>query len=449
MMLAATFFNPLRNTFTMQRFWFLFVGVLRRHLAGWLGMALLLSALPAAADTQVRVWHALSAHNQAVFESMVKQFNRRTPDATIKLTGFDSMQALETALDMINEPTDRPHLVQLDEARVPDMTAQRNYLQPLHALLAKHPIGEVQWFLPAANTAGRDSKGRLQAFPFMLEIPVMFYNIARLREAGIQPARPNRDWMKLQSDVAQVANNGTRYCPITSDQPVSINLENLAAVNNQPFITQAGGATQFRFDSLYIRHLSLMVSWVRTELMVKPDFNDVAASRFADGECAVLLSNSSHLGWFNDSRKLRVGVSGLPYYPEVTSEPGLPFVAGSALWATSGHAEADDVATAAFLGWLAKSEQARHWYESTGFLPLTKDAFSQAKSGGKVLAQWISLVEPYANEPVATARGFKIKNYPQIRAIFEQSMGEALAGKRPAVPVLKAASERASEISAK
>lgn len=433
----------------MQRLRFFLSGAAYRRLLLCLGLALTFLSFSAAADTTIRVWHALESHNASIFSDMVKQFNRRTPDATVKLTGFDTTEALEAALDMIKDEADRPHLVQLEEARVPDMTAQRSYLRPLHVLLAKHPIKDVSWFLPAANTAARDSQGNLQAFPMMLDIPVMFYNIQRMREGGIQPARPSRDWMKLQADMAQVANNGTRYCPITSDQPVSINLENLAAVNNQSFVTQAGGATQFRFDSLYIRHLSLMVSWVRTELMVKPDFNDVAATRFADGECAVLLSNSSHLGWFAANRKLRLGMSGLPYYPEVTTEPGLPFVGGGALWTTSGHAEADDAATAAFLGWLASTEQARHWYESTGFLPLTKEAFSQARSGGKVFQQWISLVEPYANEPVATARGFKIKNYPQIRAIFEQSVSEALAGKRPAVPALKAASERASELSAK
>src|SRR5699024_2104675 len=126
---------------------------------------------------------------------------------------------------------------------------------------------DVSWFLPNANAAARARRRNLPAFPMNLYNPVMFYSIQRMREGGIQPARPSRDWMKLQADMAQVANNGTRYCPITSDQPVSINLENLAAVNNRSFVTQAGGATQFRFDSLYIRHLSLMVSWVRTELI--------------------------------------------------------------------------------------------------------------------------------------------------------------------------------------
>src|SRR5699024_12744061 len=53
----------------------------------------------------------------------------------------------------------------------------------LHQLLAKHPIGTVNWFLPPQNTAARDGQGRLTAFPYMLDVPVMFYNVAALEKA--------------------------------------------------------------------------------------------------------------------------------------------------------------------------------------------------------------------------------------------------------------------------
>src|SRR3546814_3693833 len=79
---------------------------------------------------------------------------------------------------------------------------------------------------------------------------------------------------------------------------------------------------------MYIRHLSLMISWVRSELMVKPEFDSVATKRFADRECAVLLSTSGNLGYFKDAKKLDFSISGLPYYPEVAKKPGNPFVGG-------------------------------------------------------------------------------------------------------------------------
>lgn len=419
--------------------------------AAFLGGAALLATSMSALAADITVWHSLAPHNKAVFDRLVRDFNKHSADTRVRLKAFDNSDAIDAALSKIDKDSNRPHLVQLTEARLPDIEAMRNYIQPLHVLLSRHPIDGIDWFLPAKNTAGRDSKGRLVAFPFMFDIPVMYYNIDAFQKAGLKPAKPERSWTDLQSQVVTVANNGSRQCPITSDQPVSINLENLAAVNNQPFTSSqnprsAKGAPVFNFDALYIRHLSLMISWVRSELLVKPDLNDVAAHRFAGGECAVLLSQSSNIGWFSSQRSLDFGLTGIPYYPEVTPTPGLPFVGGAALWLTSGHSKEDDAATAEFLSWLAQTEQATKWYEETGYLPLTKQAFEQASSRGAVNGQWKTLVAPYAEEPVATARGFQIKNYPEIRALFEQSIDRALRGNEPAMTVLKSASTQASKI---
>lgn len=422
-----------------------------RRVLCWGSVALLATSVSAVSAAEIHVWHTLNEHNKQIFERFVKQFNKDSQNTRVMLKSFDSTEAVDAALSVIKQDRDRPHLVQLDETRLPEPEAMRSYIQPLHVLLAKHPIEGVSWFLPEQNTAGRDGKGRLVAFPFMLDIPVMFYNIDAFKKAGLNPAKPERSWSGLQEQVVTAANNGSRQCPITSDQPVSINLENLAAVNNQPFTTaqnprSAKGAAAFNFDALYIRHLSLMISWVRSELLVKPEFDHVSAQRFANAECAVLLSQSSNLGWFDAQRALNFGISGIPYYPEVTATPGLPFVGGSALWATSGHSKEDDAATAEFLAWLTQTEHAAKWYEETGYLPLTKQAFEHASSKGTLMGQWKDLVTPYAEVPVATARGFQIKNYPEIRALFKQSLDRALSGDEPAVTVLKGASTEASKI---
>lgn len=428
---------------------FSFLSTTSRRLPWWGGAALLATSMATSAATTIDVWHSLSPHNSRSFETLVKKFNKQSDHVQVKLSAYHNADAIDEALGKISKDAQRPHLVQLDEAHVPDMVATRSYIQPLHVLLAKHPIKDADWFLPAQNSAARDSKGRLQGFPFMLDVPVMFYNVDAFKKAGIDPAMPKRPWNELQDQIVTVANNGSRQCPITSDQPVSINLENLAAVNNQSYVTQAKGASEFRFDSLYIRHLALMISWVRSELMVKPDFNDVATQRFADGECAVLLSNSSNLGWFASQRDLNMGLSGLPYYPEVAPTPGLPFVGGAALWVTSGHAKGDDAATAEFLAWLSQTDQAAYWYEKTGFLPLTKQAFHKVQGDRGVMGQWAQQVEPYSKEPVAIARGFRINNYPEIRALFRQTMDRALGGQDSAMTALQSASAQAKKLSAK
>src|SRR5690606_17020849 len=111
-------------------------------------------------------------------------------------------------------------------------------------------------------------------------------------KAGIKPAVPQRSWEGLQGQLVDLANKATRNCPATTDEVVSINLENLAAVNNQFYTSHENGrkggkaAPAFSFDTMFVRHLSLMISWVRTELMVRPEYGTKARQRFSDGECA-------------------------------------------------------------------------------------------------------------------------------------------------------------------
>src|SRR3546814_10301894 len=106
--------------------------------------AMLLSSMAVSAATEVRVWHSLSPYNKDVFEKLVKVFNRDQKDVTVKLKAFGSEEEIEAALAAAKKRDDRPQLVQLDDDRAPDEVAGRSYIQPLHALLAKHPIKDAK-----------------------------------------------------------------------------------------------------------------------------------------------------------------------------------------------------------------------------------------------------------------------------------------------------------------
>lgn len=407
-------------------------------------------AFGASAATDIRVWHALPSHNADVFEDLVSQFNRAQSDVNVRLKAFKSTAEIEQAIAGAKKRDDKPHLAQLEENRAPEAGA-RSFVQPLHALLATHPIKDAKWFVSGPNAFAHDGKGRLVAFPYMAEVPVMFYNVDAFKKANIPP-QPERSWIGLQDQLVTMANNGSRSCPLTSDQPVSINLENLAAVNKQPYTSESNGlkgrgTPAFMFDVMYVRHLSMMISWVRSELMVKPEFNEAATQRFAKGECAVLLSASGNLGEFRSASRLNFGVAGLPYYPEVTKQPGNPFLSGSALWVIAGQSKEADNASAAFLSFLAQPKQAARWYQETGYLPATQQAFDETgKSYYRNLEGWSSLVAAHAGAADEASRGFRVKNYPEIRDMFRQQLVHALAGNQPAMTTLKSASAEAGKI---
>jgi len=408
-------------------------------------------AMPAMAATEVPVWYSLSGHNAEAFQTLVKDYNRSQSAVQVTLKAFNTPEALDQALAAAAAAKKLPALAQIGDTHSLDEIAARSYVQPFYTLEKSGELKNVRWFLSSDNAFVRDTKGRLMAFPAMLQVPVMYYNQDAFKKAGLKPAAPQRTWMELQGQLVTLANNGSRTCPLTSDLPVSINLENLAAVNNQLYASaenglKAKGLPSFSFDSTYVRHLALMISWVRSQIMVRPDAGLHSVERFGQGECAVLMSSSDHIGGFNAQRKLHYGVSGLPYYPDVTASPGNPFVSGSGLWVMKSAKPVTD-ATVAFLGWLAQPKQAASWYQQTGFLPVTQAAFDQTpNSYYSNLGQWRQLVAVYAGRTASTAQGFRIHNYPAIHARFRQILDSALDGKQPAVTALSMAATEGNSL---
>jgi len=420
---------------------------MRTRFGMWV-LALVFTA-SAQAASEVRLWHALSPHNQAVLDQLVTQFNKSQKDIKLSASRYASTDALEAALNQTKTP---PHLVQLDEPRTRDGSPKRADIQPLYRLLERYPIQDQDWFVARQYSAARDAQGRLLAFPLMLEVPVMLYNQDAFARAGVRQP-PNRAWSALQAELVTLANNGSRQCPLISDQVVSVNLENLAAVNNLLYTSDDNGMragakdATFAFDVAYVRHLSMMISWVRSELMVRPQFSVNAVERFAQGECAVLITDSGSLGALLQQKNLHFSVVGLPYYPQLTPKPGNPFVSGGALWSVRGHPAAEEQAVSTVLGWLAQAPQAAFWHQNTGFLPLTDKAFAATPAPYyAALGQWRALIQVYTRNPERLNRGFRVHNYPAIRRMFRETLDRSLSGDQPAMMALRSAQTRASQI---
>lgn len=402
------------------------------------------------ASTDITVWHSLQQNNAEAFKSLVKNYNNSQSDIKVNLRSFASAKDLEQALVKANENKSLPDIAHIGDTHTLDEVANRPYVQPFYTIQNLAGLNKVDWFVKDSAYI-RDFKGRLMVFPYMLEVPVMYYNLDSFKKANIQPPAPKRVWIELQSQLVQMANNGSRKCPLTSDLPVSINLENLAAVNNQLFASadnglKAKGLPSFSFDSTYVRHLSLMISWVRSEIMNKPDAGVNSVQRFAAGECAVLMSNSGHLGEFSQKSGLNYAITGLPYYPEVTKKPGNPFITGAGLWLMK-SAQNDYKAAANFLSWLAQPEVASKWYQQTGYLPLSQQAFKLTPAKYfDALGDWGNVVQAYSTNAAPTAKGLKIKNYSAIRVKFHEILDTALNGNQPAVTALNNAAAEANRL---
>jgi len=390
------------------------------------------------ASTDIEIWHILHGAHKSEFENLVKQFNRTQQDVKVSLKGYDDLQALRNA-GLTRDKT-RPHLVQLPDNNTPEVVAEHQDILPLYRLLASYPIRDQAWFLPQTTRFVRDANGRLLAFPFMAEIPVMFYNTDAYQKAGLDVNRPSRTWVELQEDLIKLRASGT-LCPYASSQQVMVHFENLAAVNRKTYASPnnglGSGKPALQFDSLYMRHLSLMVSWKRSLLLTNHSADDQASALFVNGECGVLTAGSGALGDMLRSKTLKFAVAALPYYKQASKEEGRPFVSGSALWAVAGHSRAEDQATARFLAYLSTPAVAAQWHQNTGFLPLTQAAFKASDvSYYDRIPGAHTLIAAMRAAPQSTSLGFRLPNYTAIAPVLSQGFEDAMAGQTPPVKAL-------------
>ncbi|WP_369810237.1 extracellular solute-binding protein [Orrella daihaiensis] len=415
-------------------------------------MSTLLATPAFAQKTEIEIWHTLSGPNRSEFESLISRFNGSQSNVVVDLTHYDDQAELEEdAAQAIAGKRDKPDLVQLRDNRSPEAVAQHKDILPLYQLLAKYPVPDASWFLEKTTDFVRDSKGRLLAFPYMAEVPVMFYNIDLYRGAGLDANAPPPTWPDFQAHLLKLRNDGGVSCPyVTSDQ-VKVHIENLAPINDEYYLTPDNGLKSsknlaFNFNTLYMRHLSLMVSWRKTDLLMQHSAAGQATSAFTQGRCAVLTAASGALGEVRQSG-VRFGVAPIPYYAQETKKPGAPFIGGSALWAVKGHSAERQKATAQLLAYLATPVVAAQWHQRTGYMPLTDAAFRAADvSFYNRIPGARKVVEQMTNGDSKKSAGFDVRNYPKILVLLNQAFDQALSDQTPPMSALMNAKSEAAKL---
>jgi len=418
-----------------------------------LGAALLAASSAYANPVEVEVWLTLNPTNQNEFEKIAKQFNNEQNETKVTIKNFPNQAALRSDEAKAAAAKRKPNLVQIDDDRSPELTAQNKDILPLYDLLKQYPIADLNWFLPQTTGFMRNSKQQLLAFPFMAEIPLMFYNIEGYKKSGLDATKIPSTWIDLQGHLIALRDKGDYTCPYGTSQQVSVHLENLAPINDVLYVTPNNGLDnpkqpQLNFDSVFMRHLSIMVSWQRSWLFTQNSNGNEADDMFAKNKCAVITTGSGALGQMLDTRGLSFGVAPVPHYQQVTEKAGAPFVSGAALWAIAGHTKEDNKATMSFLAYLSKPVVAAAWHQHTGFLPLTDAAYRTADVAfyDKVPGARSVIESMRSTNGNKNSRGFRIKNYPQVEAILSRQFDDAISGKTPPVQALNIAMDEAKPL---
>ncbi len=424
-----------------------------RALVGAVLLALI--HLPAHAVTELQFWHAMQGPSAVAIQKLADQFNASQQlYRVVPSYHGDYEETLVAGLAAVRQGK-APHLLQVYEVGTADMMANRSAFKPLYQLAqeTRIPLDKEPYFPPAAAFYS-DPPGRLLALPFNSSTPVLYYNRDAFIKARLDPDKPPASWYDLQPMLLALQGEGDSDCPYTTSWQTWVHVENISAWHNYPVASGnngfSPGKSELVFNShLMVRHISLLSAWMKSSLFIYSGREDAGEARFASGECAVFTGSSAALASIKARARFQVGVAQLPYYDDFQGSPYNTLIGGAALWTMAGKTPAEYAGVARFLQFLAAPEPAAEWHKSTGYVPLTRGAYTALQRTGYFQEQPlmdIAVKQLRGVHSGSYARGVRLRHYAKIRNILDEELEEVWKGRKAPITALGDAVERGNAL---
>lgn len=381
---------------------------------------------------EVTLRHSLAGKALDALATLVIKFNA-TQNSKAKVV-LQSAQGLDDRRRL-------PAMALLDTADSMRFFDTRPRFKPLYQAMAES--GEMldrRRFYPQIVDAVDDSSGSIQALPLGLSVPVLLWNKAAFRKAGLDPDTAPVTWLQVQNAAGALFDSGVG-CPLTSSRFVWIHLENVSAQHNEPIVVRPN---RIMLNSLMdVKHLALLSSWYKSSYFRYYGPRLEGDAHFLSGQCAMLTGESS-LYAATARGKFPVGIAPLPYYDDVYgAAPRNVLPDGAGLWLLAGKKKDEYRVAARFVSFLMQPQNQRDWVKGSGSLPMTVDAVSAFRESGAPP----SLLEAVENRLSMTGITARPKNGSALnlmRDALEQEIELVWRNEKPVKEALDTAMRRAN-----
>lgn len=404
----------------------------------------------AAAQQEIRLWHAMGGALGETLASLLQRFNESQKEFHVLAEHKGSYEDTMIAALAAQRAAGGPHLVQASEIGTAHMMAAKSAVRPVWQVLAQG--GEQidpRSFLPALAGYFTDNAGKLMALPFNISTPILFYNKDAFRKARLDPENPPKTWYEMPGAMGELASAGYE-CVYTTVWPSWVQIENMSTWHNQDFATRENGLAgldaKLIFNThLMVRHVSMLSSWARSGYFTYGGRRIEGERRFARGECAMVTASSASYAQLRGEAKFDFGAAQLPYYDDIKGAPHHSLISGGGLWTMAGKTPAEVRGMARFLAWLARPEIQAEWHQRTGYVPVTRAAYERTVQSGFYKANpghEIAIRQLLLNAPTRESRGIRLGEFAAIRAIIEEELESVWEGTVAPKLALDRAAER-------
>ncbi len=417
-----------------------------------LAIAIALFTSPTYAKTEIEWWHAMGGALGQKVNQIASDFNASQSEYVIKPVYKGTYPETMTSAVAAFRAKNQPAIVQVFEVGTASMMGAKKAVFPVYQLMEKtnEPF-DPNSYLSTVTAYYTTSDGKMISLPFNSSTPVLYYNKALFKQAGI--AQPPKTWKEMGAVSQKLLDAGVK-CGFTTTWQSWTQIENFGARNNLPIATKNNGFdgtdTSFLFNQApFVTHIQRMADWSKSGIFKYGGRQSDAMPLFYTQECAMVMESSAGFAGIKENMKgIDIGVSQLPYDDTLVDKPANSIIGGASLWVMAGCPDAEYNGVAKFFTYLSSPEVQADWHQATGYLPVTKAAYALTQQQGfyqQNPGADTAILQMTTSDSTANSKGLRFGNFLQTREIVDEELEKVWSGKQSAQAALDNAVKRGNE----
>ncbi|HEK2789562.1 sn-glycerol-3-phosphate ABC transporter substrate-binding protein UgpB [Proteus mirabilis] len=417
-----------------------------------LAIAIALFTSPTYAKTEIEWWHAMGGALGQKVDQIASDFNASQSEYVIKPVYKGTYPETMTSAVAAFRAKNQPAIVQVFEVGTASMMGAKKAVFPVYQLMEKtnEPF-DPNSYLSTVTAYYTTSDGKMISLPFNSSTPVLYYNKALFKQAGIE--QPPKTWKEMGAVSQKLLDAGVK-CGFTTTWQSWTQIENFGARNNLPIATKNNGFdgadTSFLFNQApFVAHIQRMADWSKSGIFKYGGRQSDAMPLFYTQECAMVMESSAGFAGIKENMKgIDIGVSQLPYDDTLVDKPANSIIGGASLWVMAGRPDAEYNGVAKFFTYLSSPEVQADWHQATGYLPVTKAAYALTQQQGfyqQNPGADTAILQMTTSDSTANSKGLRFGNFLQTREIIDEELEKVWSGKQSAQTALDNAVKRGNE----
>ncbi len=415
-------------------------------------LALSMAALPlaAAAQTKIEFFFPVPVEGKLAREMtrLVKSYNGSQKDVEVTAVytgGYDDTKLKAQAAAKAGRP---PAVVLMSANFNVDLKLSGDIMSLEPMLRAEETTREafLADFWPALH-ANAMVEGELYSVPFHNSTPLLYFNVAHFKEAGLDPTKPPRTWAELADAAKKLTKrDGDKVERYGFIMPAGYDylgwlMEALTLSNGGRYFNEEYGGEVYYDTATMLgaaRFLEDLIFKHKVMAQGVTEAGGVSTAFFA-GKASMMLLSTGSLSFIRENMKMPYDVAFVPR----NVRNAVP-IGGASLVMFNGQSEDSKKAGWKFIKWLSSSETLGGWSRFTGYFAPRKSTYETAamkefiarNPDAKVALDQLPFAKPW----------FATYQTVAVRKALEDEIQAMMNGKKKADQALKDAQKKADEL---